>query len=345
MSVRRMSKGLLGFFIVGALMGTYGTPAYSQQKEIVVMTWGGAWGDSLKMNVSEPFTKKTGIKVTIVNQLNNRDGLNKLMAQKNNPQIDVWTADDASQLLGGQQGLLVPLSEQAIPNLKSSLHKGTEFSAVWYTFHPGLYYRADKVPFELKTWEDLWDGRLKGRVAVPEATYTSGRFMILAALISGGSEKNMDPGFSKLAALKPNIGMYYKTDAESIKFLQSGEAAVCAIGLIPNVYKLLLEKDTPYRFVVPAKPQLINFNNVALVKGRDTSLGSQFVNYMLSTEAQEAHCSAIGLTPVNRTAKVPEKLKNIVPQKLDNLYLINFDIVNENIGKWTERFNKEIKGQ
>lgn len=308
------------------------------------MTWGGAWGDSLKTNVAEPFTKKTGIKVIIVNQLNNRDGLNKLMAQKSNPQIDVWTADDASQLLAGQQGLLAPLSDKLVPNLKLSKYQGTEYSAVWYAFYPGFFYRADKVPFELKGWEDLWDVRLKDKVAVPEATYTSGRFMIVAALINGGSERNMDPGFAKLAALKPNIAMYYKTDAESIKFLQSGEAAVCAMGLIPNVYKLL-EKDSPYRFVVPAKPGLINYNNVALVRGRDTKLGSKFVNYMLSIEAQEAHCSAIGLTPVNRNAKIPEKLRNIVPQKLDHPYLIDFDVVNENIGKWTERFNKEIKGQ
>lgn len=336
-------KWLIGMLVLGCIMGMSGATGFCQEKEIVVMTYGGVWGDSFKNNIAEPFTKKTGIKVNIVTQLTNRDGLTKLMAQKENPQIDVWTADDATHALAAERGLLTSLSEKAIPNLALSKHKGTETSAVWYTFIPGIFYRSDKVPFEPKTWEDLWDGRLKGKVAVPETVYTSARFMVVVSLINGGSEKNMDPCFSKLASLKPNIAMFYRTDAESIKFLESGEATVCAMGLLPNVYKLL-EKDSPYRFVVPPKPQLIIFNNMALVKGRDPKLGSELINYMLSVEAQEAHCSAIGLIPVNKNAKAPEKLRHIVPQKWDNLYLINLDVVNQDIGKWTERFNKEIKG-
>jgi putative spermidine/putrescine transport system substrate-binding protein len=330
--------------LIFAIVALFATCAVAQQKELVVMTYGGVWGDSFKTNVADPFTKKTGIKINIVTQLTNRDGLTKLIAQKDNPQIDVWTADDATQILGGERGLLAPLSEKNVPNLKFSRQKGNQFTAVWYTFIPGIFYRKDKAPFELKKWEDLWDARLKGKVAAPEAVYTSGRFMVIVSLLNGGSEKNMDPGFAKMAALKPNIGMFYRTDSESIKFLESGEADVCAMGLLPNVYNVL-GKDPQYRFVVPAKPQLMILNNIALVKGRDTKLGSELVNYMLSTEAQEAHCSTIGLIPVNGNAKIPEKLKDIVPQKWDNLYTMDVNIVNDQIGKWTERFNKEIKGQ
>jgi putative spermidine/putrescine transport system substrate-binding protein len=343
MAIRAIERVGLGFLSVLLVIGFCGGLAHSQQKQVVVMTYGGVWGDSFKNNIAEPFTKKTGIKVEIVTQLTNRDGLTKLMAQKENPQIDVWTADDATQALAAERGILTSLSEKTIPNLGLSKHKGTETSAVWYTFIPGIFYRSDKVPFEVKTWEELWDARLKGKVAVPETVYTSARFMVVVSLLAGGNEKNMDPCFSKLAALKPNIAMFYRTDAESIKFLESGEATVCAMGLLPNVYKVL-GKDSPYRFVVPPKPQLMIFNNTALIKGRDPKLGSELINYMLSVEAQEAHCSEIGLIPVNRNAKVPEKLKNIVPQKWDHLYSINLDVVNQDIGKWTERFNKEIKG-
>jgi putative spermidine/putrescine transport system substrate-binding protein len=336
----KLSVGLLVFVCIIGL----GTPtAFCQQKEVTVMTYSGVWGDSFKTNIADPFTKKTGIKVNMVTMLTARDGMTKLMAQKENPQIDVWTADNATHALAAERGLLAALSEKTIPNLKFSKHKGTETSAVWYTFIPGIYYRSDKVPFALKTWEDLWDSRLKGKVAVPETVYSSARFMVVVSLLNGGSEKNMDPGFAKLAALKPNIGMFYRTDAESIKFLESGEATVCAMGLLPNVYKLL-GKDSVYRFVVPQKPQLVILNNTALIKGRDPKLGSELIDYMLSIQAQEAHCSAIGLIPVNKNASVPEKLKSIIPPNFDNLYSIDFDVVNQGIGGWTERFNKDIKG-
>jgi putative spermidine/putrescine transport system substrate-binding protein len=333
----------VGMLVFVCIIGLGATTAFCQEKEVVVMTYSGVWGDSFKNNIADPFTKETGIKVKMVSMLTARDGMTKLMAQQENPQVDVWTADNATHALATERGLLAPLSEKSIPNLKLSKHKGTETSAVWYTFIPGIYYRSDKVPFELKTWEDLWDARLKGKVAVPDTVYASARFMVVVSLLNGGSEKNMDPGFAKLTALKPNIAMFYRTDSESIKFLESGEATVCSMGLLPNVYKLL-GKDSLYRFVVPPKPQLIIFNNAALVKGRDPKLGSELINYMLSVQAQEAHCSEIGLIPVNKDAKVPEKLKSIIPPNFDQNYLIDFDLVNRELSGWTERFNKDIKG-
>jgi len=84
---------------------------------------------------------------------------------------------------------------------------------------------------------------------------------------------------------------------------------------------------------------------VALIKGRDSKLGGDFINFMLSVEAQEAHCSTIGLLPVNEKAKIPEKVANAVPKKLEHLHKMDVEAVNQEIGKWTERFNKEIKGQ
>ena len=70
-SIGKLSVGILVF--VG-IIGLGAATAFCQQKEIVVMTYGGVWGDSFKNNIADPFTKKTGIKVNMVTQLTNRDG-------------------------------------------------------------------------------------------------------------------------------------------------------------------------------------------------------------------------------------------------------------------------------
>ena len=337
-----MKKNFL-IFLITSLTIVFLTTAIHAQNELVVMTWGGSWGDSLKRNIAEPFQKEFAVKVTIVNQLNNRDGLNKVIAQKDNPQVDVWTADVASHSLAANHGLLEEVAESKIPNLKYSQIKGTKNSVNWYILNPGIFYAADKTPFALKSWEDLWDARLKGKVAVPDATYCSGQFLVVAALIAGGSEYKIQPAFDKLEKLKPNIAMFFKTDSESIKFLESGEASVAAMGLLPNVYSLL-GKGSKYKFVIPEKPQLAINDNVAILKGRkNTALAYKFVNYMLSTKAQEAHCASIGTAPVNREAKAPAAMADIVPKQLKNLYEINFDEVNKNLAEWTEIYNKRIK--
>jgi putative spermidine/putrescine transport system substrate-binding protein len=320
-------------------------PNLYAEEELVVMSWGGRWGDSLQKNIIDPFQKETGVKVTLVHQLNGRDGLNKLRAQKANPQVDIWTADNSTQGLAAKHGLLLEVTEDMVPNLKYSRDKGTEYSLNWYYHCPGLFYRIDKTPFELKGWEDCWDPRLKGKIAVPEATFTAGRFLVIAALLAGGSEQNMEPGFKKLEELKPNIAMFYKTDAQSIKFLESGEASVSFMGLLPNVYKLLGEGSN-YRFVIPKYPQLLIFNNIAIVKGRaNTELAAKFTNYMLSPEAQEAHCSTLGLVPINTQAKFPVKLEKIIPKESGGWYQVDLDMINKNLREWTETYNKRVKAR
>ena len=339
----RFMRITVGAVAMVCLFGTVSIQEVQAEEELVVMSWGGTWGDSLQKNIMAPFEKKTGIKMTLVHQLNGRDGLNKLRAQQNNPQVDIWTADNSSQELGAKHGLLLPVTEDMVPNLKYSREKGSEYSLNWYYHCPGLFYRVDRSPFELKGWEDCWDPRLKGQLAVPEATFTAGRFLVVAALLAGGNERNMEPGFKKLEELKPNIAMFFKTDAESIKFLESGEASVCSMGLLPNVYKLLGEGSN-YRFVIPEYPQLLIFNNVALVKGRkNTKAAAEFINYMLSEEAQEAHCSALGLVPINKNAKFPPKLANIIPKESKGWYQVDMDLINQHLSEWTEIYNKRIK--
>jgi putative spermidine/putrescine transport system substrate-binding protein len=318
--------------------------AQEAAKEVKVMTWGGLWLDIFRP-VAEKFEKETGIKVEFVVQSGAGDGLNKLTAQKANPQVDVWTSIASTVEAATKAGLLENLNQAEFPNMKDvpdSLKTPTS-SAIWLSPR-GIFYRKDLVPFEIKTWQDLWDPRLKGKVGVSFAL-DRGNFLVLAALLNKGSEKNIDPGFAKVAELKDNIHAIYKSDPESIKLLETGEIAVAAWGILPNVYRHL-GPDSKYVFVMPA-PRFLADIPVSIVKGRSpaqTAAAKKFVDFMLRPDSQATMASIAGTIPANSKAQVPEKLKTVIPAiPVPDVYQMDWSVVNANYSKWEERWMREVQ--
>lgn len=312
--------------------------------EIRMMTWGGHWLDIFRP-VAEKFEKETGHKVEFVVQAGASDGLNKLIAQRNNPQVDVWTSIASTVEAATKADLLAALDPAQIPNLKQIPdHLVSKTGAAIWLSPRGIFYRKDLVPFEINTWQDLWDPRLKGKVGTT-FTLDRGSFLIMAAKLAGGSENNIDPGFRKVAELKPNLHAIYKTDPESIKLLETGEIAVAAWGILPNVYRHL-GPDSKYRFVMPA-PRFLADIPVSQVKGRpkeQTEVAAKFINYMLTPESQTVMSSIAGTIPTNPKAQVPEKLKSIVPSlPIQDVYNVDWSVVNRNYSQWEDRWQQEIQ--
>jgi putative spermidine/putrescine transport system substrate-binding protein len=338
----RIAAVLLSVIVVGLAAGPAARPA-SAAIEIVFLTWGGVYQDLFRP-IAADFEKATGIKVTFAVQGSAKDGLSKLMTQKENPQVDVWTSNESPVKVATDSGLLAQMSPEKIPNLRAVPRQFvTPTGAALWLSPRGIIYRADQVPFEPKRWEDLWDARLKSKIGVSFPIDT-GSFLIMAALINGGSERNIEPGFEKAKALQPNIAVFYKTDPESIKLLEAGEIGVAGFGILANIYTRL-GGGSPYRFVIPEKPQFLPVIPVSIVKGRGAEreeASAKFVNHLLSKEVQERLAAKTGTVPANASAQPAEGIRAVVPP-LTNVYLIDWDVVNANYNQWEDRWNREIQ--
>jgi len=310
------------------------------QTTIVVMTWGGPFMDALN-DVRPDIEKSTGTKIEFVTQANSVSGLQRLEALKANPQVDLWTTADATAAVALANGIVEPIPAAEVANLKDIPEK-LIFPAgptIWSSPR-GIFYRADKTPFAIKTWEDLWDPRLKGLVTT-SIEQDKGMFIVIAALLAGGSEKNIDPGFDKLKALKPNIGVVYKADAESLKFIQAGEVSVAGWAVFGVIYKLL-EPGSNYKFVMPAKPQFMSVNLITMVKGRHNQAeAAKVINAILDAGIQERIVERLGSVPSNKKAKPPARIRDVIPP-LNELYNPDWEYINAHYGEWVERWNREI---
>jgi putative spermidine/putrescine transport system substrate-binding protein len=328
---------------LGTALLLSGTPAPAA--EINMMSWGGHYLDTFRP-VADAFEKETGHKVNIVVMSGAKDGLTKITAQKNDPQVDVWLSIESTAQAAADAGLLAELKPELVPNLKALPKEMVGKHFVTLSQSPrGIAYRKDLVPFPIKDWSDLWDPRLKSKVGMSFVIDT-GSPLVMAALINGGSEKNIEPGFAKMKALKPNLAGFFKTDSESVKFLESGEFAVIGYSILANFY-LKLGPDSNIKFVMPEKPKFLAPIPAAVVKGRGAErekAAHELVNFMLSPKQQEWITGRFGQVPSNPNAKLPAALNEVIPSMpLTNVYRIDWETVNKNYADWNKRWNQEIQ--
>jgi putative spermidine/putrescine transport system substrate-binding protein len=324
-----------------ALIAAAPPPAAAQTK-VTILTWAGNFLEAFQ-SVRPDIEKATGTKIEFVTQGSGAAGLTTLEAQKANPQVDLWTAPEGVATTALAGGVIEPVAADQVPNTKNIPPKliFPAGPAIWMSPR-GIFYRVDKTPFEIKTWEDLWDPRLKGLVTV-SIQQDKGAFMLISALLAGGSEKDMDKGFEKMKALKPNLGAVYKGDAESLKFVESGEVAVVGWGVLGVIYKHL-GPGSNYRFVMPKKPQFLSTNLITLVKGRPHKAESlKVMNAILEAGNLERIVEFLGSIPSNRNAKAPSKIRDVIPPLGDDIYQPDWKVVDANYGAWVDRWNREIQ--
>src|SRR6478609_7596108 len=79
--------------------------AFGQTKQIVVMTWGGQWGDAMRDNVDAAFEKTTGIKVVQDRGASPVQRITKIKVSEPNPGADCFQLADGLVPLAIKQGV------------------------------------------------------------------------------------------------------------------------------------------------------------------------------------------------------------------------------------------------
>ncbi len=315
------------------------TPAHSEA--LVMMTWGGVWQKTFE-KIAADYQAKTSRQVSVVAQTNADAGLARLIAQKAKPEVDLWTPNMVNYTRAVQAGVLAPLpGTSAIPN-SADVPATLRFShgiTAWVS-QRGIFYRRDLVPFTPTKWTDLWDARLAGKMAAPAATFDPGYFPLMAAVINGGNERNLDPGFEHLKQLSSRITAFYTSNVQSIRMLEAGEVSLIAWGVLPNVIQYL-GPDSKYGFVIP-KPAFVAETPITIVEGtKNAAAAADFVNYVLSPEVQPVLAAAFGSAPANSKSQIPDNLKPILSDVSGN-YVVDYGVLSGSLSGIIDRYDKQI---
>jgi putative spermidine/putrescine transport system substrate-binding protein len=323
-----------------------GAPAEATEP-LVVSTWGGNWRDTVDNVIGKRFTKATGIPVEYevggtIKRLSNAK------VNKGNPLVDITLTTTHVGRLYISGGLFEKLDLNKIPNIQKAFKE-----AVRSPYHIGLWsyvytiaYLPDKTPFALTKWADLWDSRLKNKIAMPD--FDPSHVITVSALLSGGNEFEWKKGLPRLLEMKPNIAAFFKTDAQSQDLLKSGEAPV-QIMLSVNAYKVGSER---------IKVKIINPTDVGGIVGIDTvgimtgtkklEAAYRFLNIALSQEVQEDLVRTLKVGPMHAQVSVPPELKgqpgimSSPAEWKEHAYVLDDEQRAKALPEWKEWFNANM---
>src|SRR5262245_35621990 len=319
--------------------------------EITAVEWGGGVVDAMKQIES----KQDQVKVNwVLHQGGSGAILPKIKAAWPNVEYDYVAGWEGSFSGMVKEDWLVPVTVDSVPNLADIPQKiivknaKGEWMAVPRAVG-GIYfaYRKDISPVEIKSVEDLFDPKLKGKICWPGPTQSMMLQLVALALHGGGNEHNMDPGWElmKKLAESGNIGRIAVTDTDFTTSLTSGETVG---GFYSEPQLTAVAKSFPVVRLTKQQglPTFLYQSGFAVFKNRPNLQATlDFINFCISPEMSSLYAEVAGEAPLNVKAKTPDSLKHLAftPEEFDKyVYVPDFNEVLTQQDAWTKRWENEI---
>ncbi|MGJ3405040.1 ABC transporter substrate-binding protein [Glutamicibacter sp. Je.9.36] len=213
----------------------------------------------------EAFTEQTGIKVNYREDIDGNDTYyGKVQGQLKAGQDigqDVITMTDwmAGRMI--RQGYAqeldlanIPNSANLLPNLKDvDFDPGRKHSLTWQSGYAGIAWNKKAFPKGLKSVEDLWDPKLKGRITVlDEMRDTIGLLMLHNGVDIAGQWGESEFG-AAADVLRENIGNGQIRQVKGNSYKEdfvSGDA-IAGIVWSGDIVQMNFENDDQWEFVIP----------------------------------------------------------------------------------------------
>lgn len=344
--MKKLSLFLVSLLIVVNFVGCGSKKTAEGPTQLVISTWGYS-EDKLWENVFKPFEEANNVKI-VLETGNNSERLTKLKTNPNS-NIDIVYLAEAFAQEGIKEGLFEKIDYSKIPNAEK-INKKAQYTVEQgygpaYTLNrAAIAYDPTKIDFEIKSWKDLWNPALEGKISIPEITTTFGPSVMYLASAKAEMDITKDNGeaaFKELEALKPNIVKTYKRSSDLANMFSSGEivAAVTADFAFGRIESG--SKDVVY--IDPVEGAYLNFNTINITKGsKNKELALKFINYALSKEVQMRTSKALGESPVNIGVELSEEeAKNLTyGEKVEKANVLDHVFVNSMKQKWVESWNR-----
>jgi putative spermidine/putrescine transport system substrate-binding protein len=328
------------------------TPALAQSKTLYLGMNGGAMEKAYTSEVLPEFEKANNVKVVIVPGTSS-DILAKLLANKAKPQIHVVFLDDGVMARAVSMGVCQKLDDSAelkqlysFARMKGDMGAGVQLGMTGIAYNTKLFTSKGWAP--PTSWMDFADPKYKDKVVFQSAsssTFGLHGFLMINRL-EGGSEKNVEPGFTKWqSTVGKNVIEYIPNSAKISEMVQTGQAGL--FPLTPTAVGDLQAKGIPVAYVNPKEgPVLLLVDECVVANNPDPELAQKLAAFMISAAAQSKAAIASRQIPTNRQAKMPESMQ----QQLGNLdelvkkvNVVDWDVINANRPQWDARWNRQVE--
>ncbi|MGN6650805.1 ABC transporter substrate-binding protein [Trinickia sp.] len=328
------------------------TPAGAQSKTIYIGMNGGPMEKAYTTQVLPAFEKANNVQVTVVPGTSS-DILAKLLANRAHPQVHVAFLDDGVMARAVSLGLCeklddAPVLKELYPfaRMKDDVGAGVQLGMTGIAYNKKLFTEKGWAP--PTSWLDFANPKYKGKVVFQSASSSTFGLHGFLALnrIWGGSEQNVEPGFTKWAStVGPNVVEYIPNSAKISEMVQTGEAAL--FPLTPTGVADLQDKGLPVAYVNPKEGPVLLLVDVCVVKNNpDDQLAQKLAQFLLSAPAQEKAAEAGKQIPTNRLAKMPASMQQSlgnIESLVHTVTVVDWDAINAHRAQWDTRWNQQVE--
>ena len=277
---------------------------------------------------SEPvlkgFEEETGITVKAVydtEETKSTGVLNRLIAEKDNPQCDVfWSGDPVRTIVLKNKGITAPyhsaIADDIAPVFKDPKNHWTGFSArARVLIYNKDHLNESNVPQSIF---DLTNETFKGKVAIANPLFGTTTFHFSALFVALGDEKAKQ----FLADLKKNEVVIATSNGDVKKRVIKGEVA-CGLTDTDDAFEAVKEGANVGIVFLDQQGigSLIMPNTVNLIKNSPNyGNGKKLMDYLLSKETEAKLAVSCAQMPLHKNVKTPKNvpsLDHIIPMKID----------------------------
>jgi putative spermidine/putrescine transport system substrate-binding protein len=322
---------------------------------IKAVTWGGGYADALT-----EITKKYATYPVDWSLYQNASGevVAKTKAAWPNAPYDISENWDADYIQLYNEGWLETMGVEEIPNLahvpKAVYQRFTDPAGKAYAVPISLGamywgYRKDLVSFPITEIQQLLDPRLKGMICLPSITKGTGVILVVLAVANGGSEHNVEPGWDFLKKLvkSGNVGRVAESEVDFSNSINSGETAITFWN---PVLWTAVKKNWECVILSKAKSKTLKSyfytDGFVIYKGPRAKEAMDFLNFLLSPEANNMYNKDLGQAPAISNGKIPAAAADMSmtdEEYKKYAYFCDYSVMSQQHDGWVKRWEKEIQ--
>ena len=293
--------------------------------QVIVRNPGGAYSDTMKKYVYDPFSKETGIEVVIAPST-----MAKMLAmvKSGNVELDVADAGLDGLVTLHKQGALAPIDyatwKYTNPNDVAKEYK-TETTLGICLYASVLGYNKETFAngTQPKTWAEFWDAQ---KFPGPRmlADMASGTPNLEFALIADGVPMDkifpidIDRAFKSMSRIKPHIKKFWDTGALSAQMMADKDVV---LGSIWNGrLQAVADKGAP--LAIEWNQHMLQVQAYGIFKGAKNAKAAQaLVDYSLSPKANVGLGMELNYGPVNHKSfdLLPKDIVAKLPGSPENM--------------------------
>lgn len=254
------------------------------------------------------------------------------------PSSDVATMIATSGLAAPLDLSKIPSYGQLTPKLTSLplVKNGDKVYGVPFQWGPNpLIYDTTAFPQPPRSWNAMWEPRLKGKISVWDDLST----VYMAAQVLGFdkpdphalynlSDEQLAKVKEKLIALKPNIRKIWSTGGELTNLFENHEV-VAAMGW-PLMTNQLRKRNFPVGEVIPQENTTGWIDHMMITSASEhQDLAHQFLEYLIQARTQKQVSDVTGYVPAN-----PQAAQLMSAEERKNLHLDDVEDYQKRIYFW-----------